>query len=163
MAKYLHLQALLVGTIASCEEDAGDVLMMPYITYSHLFPRASEIIHQGSSGTTGDALRAGWPMLVVPYGWDQPDNAYRINRLGAGLHLPRNKYTVETATAAIKLLLDNPQFSATSAELASRMRDEDAIGSACDAIGSLLMRNTRPVRAASVGLPETDRAGIPYI
>jgi UDP:flavonoid glycosyltransferase YjiC (YdhE family) len=151
VARHLRLRALLVGTGASCEEDPGDILTMPYISYSHVFPRASVIIHQGGSGTTGDALRAGRPMLVVPYGWDQPDNAYRIERLGAGLHLPRNKYTIETATAAIKLLLDNPQFSVTSAELAFRMRDEDAIGSACDAIGSLLIRNySAPMRAASI-------------
>jgi len=91
VAKRLRLRALLVGTSSSCEEDASDVLMMPYVRYSHVFPRASVIIHQGGSGTTGEALRAGRPMLVTPYGWDQPDNAYRIERLGAGLHLPRNK------------------------------------------------------------------------
>src|SRR5262245_42823491 len=91
------------------------------------FP-ASVIIHQGGSGTTGEALRAGRPMLVVPYGWDQPDNAYRIERLGVGLHLPGSRYTVGTATAAIKLLLDDPRFSASSAELAPRIQGENAIG-----------------------------------
>ncbi len=149
VAKRLRRRALLVGTSAGYEEDAGDILMMPYVTYSHVFPRASVIIHQGGSGTTGEALRAGRPMLVVPYGWDQPDNAYRIERLGAGLHLPRSKYTVDGATAAIKLLLDNPAILAKSTELASRMRDEDAIGSACDAIDSLLTRNNRPAKALS--------------
>jgi UDP:flavonoid glycosyltransferase YjiC (YdhE family) len=84
-------------------------------------------------------------MLVVPYGWDQPDNALRIERLGVGLHLPRSKYSVETATEAIRRLLDEPRFSATSAELASHIRREDAVGSACDAIGSLLVRNPRCV------------------
>jgi UDP:flavonoid glycosyltransferase YjiC (YdhE family) len=144
VAKRLGLRALLVGTSPS-EEHAGDVLMMPYIAYSHVFPKASVIVHQGGSGTTGEALRAGRPMLVVPYGWDQPDNAHRIERLGAGLHLPRNKYTVETATAAIKLLLENPRFSATSAELSSRIRNENAIASACDALSSLLRRNAPSV------------------
>jgi UDP:flavonoid glycosyltransferase YjiC (YdhE family) len=84
-------------------------------------------------------------MLVVPYGWDQPDNAFRVERLGAGLHLPRNKYTVDSASAAIGLLLDNPRFSAVSAELASRIQGENAIESACDAIDSLLLRVPRPV------------------
>jgi UDP:flavonoid glycosyltransferase YjiC (YdhE family) len=146
-----RLRALLIGTSASSEQDAGDLLlMMPYISYSHVFPRASVIIHQGGSGTTGEALRAGRPMLVVPYGWDQPDNAHRIERLGAGIHLPRNKYTVETATAAIKLLLADPRFSASSAELGAHIREENAIGSACDAISSLLMRNTQPVLASTI-------------
>jgi len=121
------------------------VLALPYIPYSHVFPKASVVTHQGGSGTTGEALRAGRPMLIVPHRWDQPDNACRIERLGAGLHLPRSRYTVETAAAAIGRLLDNPRFSAISAEMASRIQGENAIGSACDVIHSLLLRNARPV------------------
>lgn len=142
-AKRLGVRALLIGTSATSEKVTNDVLTLPYIPYSHAFPKASAIIHQGGSGTTGEALRAGRPMLVVPYGWDQPDNAYRVERLGAGLHLPRSRYTVETATAAIRRLLDNPRFTTTSSELASHIQSENAVGSACDAIQSLLMRNPR--------------------
>jgi rhamnosyltransferase subunit B len=147
VAKRLGLRALLIGTSATWEKDTNEVLALPYVPYSHVFPRSSVIIHQGGSGTTGEALRAGRPMLVVPYGWDQPDNAYRIERLGAGLHLPRRRYTVENVTAAVRRLLDNPRFSAISAELASHLQGENAIGSACDAIHSLLLRNNRLVRA----------------
>lgn len=141
VAKRLGVRALLIGTGTLWENGANDVLAVPYVAYSHVFPKASVIIHQGGSGTTGEALRAGRPMLVVPYGWDQPDNAYRIERLGAGLHLPRSKYTVETATAAVKRLLDNPQFSANSTKLASHIQRENAIGSAVYAIHSLLLRD----------------------
>jgi rhamnosyltransferase subunit B len=147
VAKRLGLRALLIGATTTWENDADDVLSVPYVPYSHVFPTASVIIHQGGSGTTGEALRAGRPMLVVPYGWDQPDNAYRIERLGVGLHLPRSRYTVETATAAVRQLLDNPRFSAASAKLASHIRSENAIGTACDAIHSLLLRNSRALSA----------------
>jgi rhamnosyltransferase subunit B len=143
-AKRLGLRALLIGTSVTLENDSNDVLVLPYVPYSHVFRKASVIIHQGGSGTTGEALRAGRPMLVVPYGWDQPDNAYRIERLGAGIHLPRSRYTVEAATTAVKRLLDNPRFSAISAELGSHIQGENAIGSASDAILSLLLRDTRP-------------------
>jgi rhamnosyltransferase subunit B len=139
-AKRLGRRALLVGASGS-ERQSDDLLWVPYIPYSHVFPRAAVIVHQGGSGTTGDALRAGRPMLVVPYGWDQPDNAMRMERLGTGLHLPRKKYTVDTATAAIKRLLDEPQFSAVSAEIGSRVREENAVGSACTAIEALLVRS----------------------
>jgi UDP:flavonoid glycosyltransferase YjiC (YdhE family) len=135
------MRALLIGT-KNWEEDSNDVLVLPYIPYSHVFPHASVIVHQGGSGTTGEALRAGRPMLVVPYGWDQPDNAYRIERLGVGLHVPRSRYTVETAAAAIQLLLDNPRFSVRGAELGSRISGENTIGLACDAIESLVRSRT---------------------
>lgn len=89
-------------------------------------------------------------MLVVPYGWDQPDNAYRVERMGAGLHLPRSRYTVETATAALRRLLDNPRFTATSTELASHIQSENAVGSAYDAIESLLLRNPRDAESGRI-------------
>lgn len=138
VAKRLGRRALLVGGNVS-EEQSG-IFAVPYVPYSYVFPKAAVTIHQGGSGTTGDALRAGRPMLVVPYGWDQPDNAMRIERLGTGLHLPRKKYTMDAAMGAIRRLLDEPRFSVVSAEIGSRIRDEDAVDSACDAISALLCR-----------------------
>ena len=147
-ARRLGVRALLIGISAAGENDGDDVLRLPYVPYSQVFSRAAVIIHQGGSGTTGEALRAGRPMLVVPYGWDQPDNAYRIERLGAGIHLPRSRYTVESASAAIRRLLDDPRFSARGADLACHIRGESVIGAACDAIHSLLsggvVRKTSP-------------------
>jgi len=134
VARRLGVRALLAGASGM---GARDVLALPYVPYPHVFARAAAIVHQGGSGTTGEALRAGRPMLVVPYGWDQPDNAHRIERLGAGLHLPRRRYTVETATGAVRRLLDEPRFAARSAELASLIEGEDAAVSACDAILAL--------------------------
>ena len=137
VAQRLGARALLIGA-KKWERTSDAVLALPYIPYSRVFPHASVIVHQGGSGTTGEALRAGRPMLVVPYGWDQPDNAYRIERLGAGLHLPRTRYSVETAAAAIQLLLKDARFSVRSAELASRISSENALQVACDAIESLV-------------------------
>src|SRR5262249_28459461 len=54
------------------------VAVFEYAPFSALFPRAAAIVHQGGIGTTGQALRAGRPMLVVPFGFDQPDNADRV-------------------------------------------------------------------------------------
>ena len=97
-AKRLGRRAVLVGNKAGLEEDSPDFLTLPYAPYAQLFPHAAVNVHQGGSGTTGEALRSGRPMLIVPYGWDQPDNAARVQRLGAGLHVARNKYSVERAT-----------------------------------------------------------------
>ena len=49
-------------------------------------PRAQMFVHVSllllSVLLTGQALRAGRPMLVVPFAHDQPDNAARVRRLG---------------------------------------------------------------------------------
>ena len=55
-----------------------------YAPYAQLFPHAAAIVHQGGVGTTAEAIRAGRPMLVMPYSVDQPDNA-------APRHAPRHR------------------------------------------------------------------------
>ncbi len=43
------------------------VMTAEYAPYSELFSRAAAVVHQGGSGTTAQALRAGIPMCVVPW------------------------------------------------------------------------------------------------
>lgn len=82
-------------------------------------------------------------MLVVPYGWDQPDNASRIQRLGLGLHLARGNYTVDTATRALTELLTDVRFANRAAEIQARLRAEDGLTTACTAIESVLETNRK--------------------
>lgn len=139
VAERLGRRAVLVGARATLEPESRHLLCLPYVAYSHVFPHAEVIVHQGGSGTIGESLRAGRPMLIVPYGWDQPDNAARMERLGVGRHLPRNRYTVEAATAMLRSILDQPQWSARAAELGDRVSAENGLTGACDAIESLAM------------------------
>ena len=139
-ARKLNRRALLVGTQGS-RSDSPDVIGLPYAAYSQVFPHAAAIVHQGGSGTTGQALRAGRPMLIVPYGWDQPDNAARIERLGVGLSLARKDYNSATAVSAIGRLLSEPSFDACARELAAKLAKEDGCGIASHEIESILCRS----------------------
>jgi UDP:flavonoid glycosyltransferase YjiC (YdhE family) len=85
VSKRSQRRAILIGGKAASEGDSPDILTLPYVAYSQVFPHAAVNVHQGGSGTVGEALRASRPMLVVPYGWDQPDNAARVQRLGVGV------------------------------------------------------------------------------
>ncbi len=137
-ARQLNCRAVLVGS------DRGlvstEILAVPYAPYSEIFPRASVVVHQGGSGTTGQALRSGRPMLIVPYGWDQPDNAARMERLGVGLALARKDYNCETASAAIRRLLTEPSFAARAQAVSADLNQERGLVAACDAIESTLER-----------------------
>ena len=55
-----------------------------YAPFSRLFPKASAVVHHGGIGTCAQALKAGIPQLIVPFGMDQPDNASRLIRLCIG-------------------------------------------------------------------------------
>jgi UDP:flavonoid glycosyltransferase YjiC (YdhE family) len=129
---------LLVGLNAPPRVSSADILTLPYAPYSQIFPHAAAIVHQGGSGTTGQAMQAGRPMLIVPYGWDQPDNAARVERLGMGLHVPRNRYSAETAAAALERLLGDSHFATRAAEVGAQLQREDGVTAACDAIESVL-------------------------
>jgi rhamnosyltransferase subunit B len=136
-AKRLGRRAILLGGKAIQQSNSPDLLVLPYVAYSQVFPHAAINVHQGGSGTTGEALRSSRPMLIVPYGWDQPDNAARITRLGVGLNVARSQYSVDTATAALKSILESPGISARAAEVGYQVVAEDGLGSACDAIESM--------------------------
>jgi UDP:flavonoid glycosyltransferase YjiC (YdhE family) len=47
-----------------------DIGVFDYAPPSIVMPRAGVIVHLGGIGTTAQALRAGRPMLVVPFGQD---------------------------------------------------------------------------------------------
>ena len=105
-----------------------------YLPFSTVFPRAAAVVHQGGIGTTAQALRAGIPQLVVPFGFDQPDNAARLERLGVARSLARNRYRENAAATALQELLGRPRYAQRARATALRVRAERGVHIACDAI-----------------------------
>jgi rhamnosyltransferase subunit B len=112
-----------------------------YAPYGEVLPRARIIVHHGGIGTTGQSLRAGKPMLVVPFAHDQFDNAARITRLGLGRTLPRQQYTAARATQELARLLREQSYAMRATEIAHHIQSEDGIRAACDAIGEQLLHH----------------------
>jgi UDP:flavonoid glycosyltransferase YjiC (YdhE family) len=77
-------------------------------------------------------------MLIVPYGWDQPDNAYRVQRLGVGRHVTRKAYTVATASEMLAKLLSIWSFTDHATKAHTRLAAENGLATASTAIESLL-------------------------
>jgi len=137
-ARKLGKRAVLLGTAAPADADPAYLLALQYAPYSQIFPHGAAIVHQGGSGTTGQVMRAGRPQLIVPYGWDQPDNGARVARLGLGLCLARSEYLAQTAANTLETLLGTPQIAARASEVGEQIRSEDALTVACDAIEAVL-------------------------
>ena len=115
-----------------------EIAVFEYAPYSEIFPRAAAIVHQGGVGTTAQALRAGRPMVIMPYSHDQPDNADRVARLGCGKVIARTRYTAERAEEALRSLLEDTRMAARAEEIGRQVQSEDGMGTACDAIEALL-------------------------
>ena len=137
-ARRVGKRALLIGAKPASRFQGPDVLAVQYAPYSAVFPQSVVVVHQGGSGTTGQAMRAAKPMLIVPYGWDQPDNGARVERAGMGLSLERKRYSAETAAKALARLTGDTRFAARAQKIASQIQAEDGVTSACNAIENLL-------------------------
>lgn len=153
-ARKLHRRALLVGyapegvlaRIRRGEIGPGglvngdsDVFAVPYASYGHIFPHAAVTVHQGGIGTTAQALRAGRPTLVVPFGVDQPDNAVRAQRLGVAGVIARRRYQAPRVAAELDRLLREP-YVRQAAQIGSQIHRECGAERAADVLLAALRR-----------------------
>ncbi|WP_435007285.1 glycosyltransferase [Tundrisphaera lichenicola] len=114
------------------------VIAVPYASYTELFPRAAAIVHQGGIGTTAQAMRSGKPELVVPFAFDQPDNADRVARLGIARTITRTRFEADRATSALDRLLTVPDYTRKAAEVGEIVRSDDGISGAANALRDML-------------------------
>jgi UDP:flavonoid glycosyltransferase YjiC (YdhE family) len=143
-ARLLGMRAvLLTGKHIATQPDSHNICRVGYAPYSLLFPRAAAIIHQGGVGTTAQALRAGKPMLVMPYSHDQPDNARRMQRLGVAKVLLRERYTGARAATRLRTLLRDESYTREALVAKARMEKEDGLHSACDALEAAATRGAQ--------------------
>lgn len=125
-----------------------------YAAHAELFPRAAVIVHHGGIGTSSEALRSGRPMLVVPHGFDQPDNAARLQRLGVAEILPARRYRADRAAGLLHRLLHDPSYGTRAALAGVTMRDENGAVRAADVIEAALKRTaSEPLRSRPAALP----------
>jgi rhamnosyltransferase subunit B len=123
---------LLVGRNPPPPGLPASILAWDYLPYAHIFPRAAAVVHSGGIGTTAQALRAGKPMLVMPFAFDQPDNAARVSRLGAGRTVSRQQYSARRAARELDVLLRERRHTETAARARALIRAENGVIRACD-------------------------------
>jgi rhamnosyltransferase subunit B len=136
-ARQLGMRAvLLTGQPGPPREECG-CLFMPYAPHSAVFPHAAAVIHHGGVGTTGQALRAGRPQLVVPHFGDQFDNAARLQSAGIALTLKRERFDATRAAEAIARLLATPAPQLAADRAARIIAGEDGAAEAARHIAGL--------------------------
>jgi UDP:flavonoid glycosyltransferase YjiC (YdhE family) len=138
IARQLRRRAVLVAgsratEIAAAADDPA-LLVIDYVDYETLFARASLIVHQGGIGTTAQATRAGRPMLIVPFGFDQFDNAKHMVRMGAARRVRRQDFTVERTAPLIADMLADTVLARAAAESGKFLTAQDGMAGACDTV-----------------------------
>lgn len=134
-ARLLGRRALVLTGPATPPCHHGDILSLPYAPHSAVFPRAAAVIHHGGVGTTGQALRAGRPQLVVPLLGDQFDNADRLRAAGLAHVIRREGSTAAKAAEALARALADPPEARIAA--AAIVAGEDGATTAARHIAAL--------------------------
>jgi UDP:flavonoid glycosyltransferase YjiC (YdhE family) len=120
------------------------VAAFEYAPFGELLPWARAIVHQGGVGTTGQGMRSGRPVLVVPHAHDQFDNAARVVRSGCGLMIARPRYNARSATKELQALLEREDYSLRAAEVGRQVQNENGAGAAADGIEEVLRITRNP-------------------
>jgi UDP:flavonoid glycosyltransferase YjiC (YdhE family) len=73
----------------------------------------------------------------MPMGFDQPDNAMRLHRLGVGTWVTPRKFTAKRVAKALEGLLESPETTAACRKYAEAIRSVDAVAQTCDLLEEL--------------------------
>jgi UDP:flavonoid glycosyltransferase YjiC (YdhE family) len=123
-------RAILHAGWAGLPDDSlpEDVLAVGYTPYGWLFPRVAAVVHHGGAGTTGAALRAGVPALIMPFLFDQFFWGHRLQELGVGpAPLPFKKLAVPALATALRRMVQDETMRRRAARLAEKVRAEPGV------------------------------------
>ncbi len=131
---------LLIGDERNQLEESlpSEIIAVNYAPFEVLLARACAMVHHGGVGTTSQGLRAGIPTLIVPFAFDQPDNAAHAARLGGSRTLPRPQYRSACVAKELDILLTKPEHTRKAREAGKRLRRENGAAVASDLIEQVL-------------------------
>jgi UDP:flavonoid glycosyltransferase YjiC (YdhE family) len=93
--------------------------------HSEVLRHASAVVTHAGHGTVIKALAAGVPVVALPLGRDQLDNAARVAHHGVGLRL-KPQTRPEAIAKAVRRVLEEPSFSAAAERMAAAIAAETA-------------------------------------
>jgi len=91
-----------------------------YVRHAALLPGAALLVTHAGLGTVLAGLAHGVPMVCLPLGRDQPDNAAAVARVGAGCVLPHDA-PVDDLRTALTDALHAPAHRAAATAIAATM------------------------------------------
>jgi len=130
---------LLIGHAGNLSTQLpADMIAADYAPYQELLPRGCAVVHHGGVGTTAQGLLAGVPTLIVPFAFDQFDNADHARRMGTSRTIYRKRYTATTAARELGELLSKEAYPETAKHVSEQLKQENGPGVAADLIERVL-------------------------
>jgi UDP:flavonoid glycosyltransferase YjiC (YdhE family) len=102
-----------------------NAVVVDWLSYSQLMPRASLVVCHGGHGTVARALAAGVPLLCCPHVGDMAENSARVAWAGAGLMLPWRLLGTRALRIAARRILSDRSFTQRAEEFGAWARAND--------------------------------------
>jgi UDP:flavonoid glycosyltransferase YjiC (YdhE family) len=116
----------------------ANVRVEQYIPQSVVLPRIALVVTHGGSGSMLGALAHGRPMVLLPRGADQFDNAAAAVKAGVGVQLLPAEVTAEALRTAVSRVLDTRSYATAAQKLQAEIQAMPAPASAVEIIEALV-------------------------
>jgi MGT family glycosyltransferase len=126
----------------------ANVTVLERAPHREVLSHASAVVTHAGHGTVIKALAAGVPVVAMPLGRDQLDNAARVVHHGAGLKL-KPKASSDAIARAVRRVLDEPAFAANAERLAAAIAAETAEDRTVAELEGLANSSRTPVPSAA--------------
>jgi MGT family glycosyltransferase len=119
---------------ASLGPPPANVSVQAYVPQLDVLPRASAFVSHGGMNSVSESLYCGVPLLVVPQMGEQETVGRRVEELGAGVYLAKEKVTVERLRELVGRLLADDRFRTQAAVIGDSFRAAGGAARGADAI-----------------------------
>ncbi|MBN9536102.1 MAG: glycosyltransferase [Alphaproteobacteria bacterium] len=97
--------------------------ILPHAAHDDILAKARAVVTHGGHGTVMRSLRHGVPLVVLPMGRDQNDNAARVDYHGAGLRLDPSA-SPQMLVEAVRHVVSEPRFADRAMALGRAIAEE---------------------------------------
>ena len=109
----------------------ANVFVTGDVPHDWLFPRLSAVVHHGGAGTTGAALRAGIPSVILPFFFDQGFWGRRLAASGLGPPpIAFRRFSAATFSRALDSAETSRDMRCRLQRISTKLRQEDGVSRA---------------------------------
>lgn len=102
-----------------------NVLLFPSVPQIDLLPKVDLVIGHGGNNTTNETLAAGKPLIIMPIGGEQGDNASRVEYLKVGLRIDIYNFNENELRVKVDLIRTKEEFAQRATELKTELAKTD--------------------------------------
>ena len=103
-----------------------------FVPQHQVLARSRAVVCHGGSGTVIASLSLGVPVVLLPMGADQPDNADRCEELGVGVVLDPVSVEPDAIVAGMRTVMDDRPYAQAAARLASEAHGQPQLHEIAD-------------------------------